>query len=350
MDTRIHVSASAEQRVGVYSALTDLLREFGVDPAPLLAEVGLTAHRLAHPDDRIPFSTVGRTLACAARATGCDHFGLLLGQRATLAHLGILAQIARSSPTFGEALRNFTVHQHLYSDGGAVYLFEDGAVASFGYAIYHPGTEGHNQIYDLAIAHIQSGLSELLGEPFRPHEILLSRHGPADLGPYHRALPIAPRFDAARTEMRFDTDLLERPLPGADPARLRALTVQLEAAGRHNLLNRLRRTLRLQLLHGDTTGDHAAQMLALHRRTLNRRLKRRGTTFQDVLDEVRFETARHLLQLTRIPLPQVALCLGYSNVSSFTRAFHRWAGDTPARFRARGSAKPQHESPSPPVS
>jgi AraC-like DNA-binding protein len=328
----------AEQRVGIYTALIGLLQESGVDALSVLAQEGLSPRLLADPDGRIPFATAGRLLAASARATGRDHFGLLLGQRASLSYLGILAQVASNSPTLGAALRNFTVHHHLYSDGGVVYLFEDDGVVSFGYAIYHPGIEGAEQIYDAAVGQILGGISELIGMPLRPREILLSRRAPTDPAPYRRVLPVMPTFDAGRTEVRFDAGLMSMEVPGAEPARLRALTALLETAGRHNLTNRLRRTLRIQLLHGDTAGDHAAQMLDLHRRTLNRRLRRCGTTFQDVLDRVRFDTARHLLHLTNMPLPQIAASLGYVNVSSFTRAFGRWSGDTPARFRARAKA------------
>jgi AraC-like DNA-binding protein len=328
----------AEQRVGIYTALIGLLQESGVDALSVLAQEGLSPRLLADPDGRIPFATAGRLLAASARATGRDHFGLLLGQRASLSYLGILAQVASNSPTLGAALRNFTVHHHLYSDGGVVYLFEDDGVVSFGYAIYHPGIEGAEQIYDAAVGQILGGISELIGMPLRPREILLSRRAPPDPAPYRRVLPVMPTFDAGRTEIRFDAGLMSMEVPGAEPARLRALTALLETAGRHNLTNRLRRTLRIQLLHGDTAGDHAAQMLDLHRRTLNRRLRRCGTTFQDVLDRVRFDTARHLLHLTNMPLPQIAASLGYVNVSSFTRAFGRWSGDTPARFRARAKA------------
>lgn len=332
------VGGEAEQRVGVFVALAGLLSEFQVDPVPLLAAHGLVHESLADPDARVPYAAIGALLATCAERTGCDHFGLLLGQRASLSYLGILAEIARNSPTVGEALCAFSVNQHLYSGGGAVYLFQDGDEITFGYAIYHTGLRGCEQIHDLAMAQILTGVRELCGGQFQPRVIELSRRAPADAAPYQRAFPVPVVFECVNSAMRFGADVMQRPIADADPARLRELLTLLEAAGRHNLLNRLRRTLRIQLLRGDTTGDHAAQMLELHRRTLNRRLMRRGTTFQNVLDQVRFDAARHLLHLTRIPVPRIASSLGYSNASSFTRAFRRWSGETPARYRAAPAA------------
>jgi len=69
-----------------------------------------------------------------------------------------------------------------------------------------------------------------------------------------------------------------------------------------------------------------AELLSMHRRTLNRRLDACGTTFQTLVEEVRFGIARQLLEDTDLPLSQVAATVGYSDVSAFTRAFRRWSG------------------------
>ena len=78
-----------------------------------------------------------------------------------------------------------------------------------------------------------------------------------------------------------------------------------------------------------------AQTLSLHRRTLSRRLRAQGTTFQAVLDEVRLEAARQLLQGTRTPIEEIAAALCYADVSAFTRAFRRWTGAAPGEWRRR---------------
>jgi len=127
--------------------------------------------------------------------------------------------------------------------------------------------------------------------------------------------------------------MFDRPVPGADPKIRRALEAKIEAATAGDLIVRLHRALRLLLLNGDSSGDDVAQQLALHRRTLNRRLRAQGTTFQKVLDGVRWEVARQLLGSTNILLDDVASATGYADTSAFVRAFHRWSGTTPARWR-----------------
>jgi transcriptional regulator GlxA family with amidase domain len=79
----------------------------------------------------------------------------------------------------------------------------------------------------------------------------------------------------------------------------------------------------------------------MHRRTLNRRLEAQGTTFQNVLDEVRLESARQLLDVTKLPLIEIAASLGYAESSAFSRAFRRWSGDAPSRRRLVGRTEPE---------
>jgi AraC-like DNA-binding protein len=93
------------------------------------------------------------------------------------------------------------------------------------------------------------------------------------------------------------------------------------------------RGLRRLMLENRHSGDDLAQLLAMHRRTLNRRLKAEGITFQRVLDEVRFEIARDLLANSNVHLDDVAATLGYAAVTPFMRTFRRWSGTTPGQWR-----------------
>jgi AraC-like DNA-binding protein len=91
-------------------------------------------------------------------------------------------------------------------------------------------------------------------------------------------------------------------------------------------------------IDGKGFGADVAQVLAMHLRTLNRRLRDQRTTFQDVLDRVRFAVANELLEDAAAPLPRIAAALGYSEAASFVRAFRRWTGVTPGAWRR--SARP----------
>ena len=104
-------------------------------------------------------------------------------------------------------------------------------------------------------------------------------------------------------------------------------------APRNDLVAALRRFVRTALAKGMVSGDEAAKSLHLHRRTLHRRLRTQGTTFQRVLDDVRFEVACKLLADAAHPMSEVAAQLGYAEPSAFGRAFRRWSGTSPLRWR-----------------
>lgn len=106
-------------------------------------------------------------------------------------------------------------------------------------------------------------------------------------------------------------------------------------SARTGIVRELQRALRARVLDGNCTADGIAASLAIHRRTLNRCLQREGTTFRAVLDRVRFEVARELLRDTNREIEDVARALGYAEPSAFTRAFRRWAGMPPSRWRTR---------------
>ena len=329
----------AGQRVGPLVTLPDLLRQFDVDAVDVLAACHLPADALASPDQHIPFAALGALLAMSATFSHCEHFALLLGSQHGLETLGPVGELSRHAPTVGDALRSFVVHHHLNSRGGVVFLTVDGSTATLGYTIYDASTFGAEYVHDGIAAMMLRVLRDLTEPGWRPHEVLLARRQPAGLAAYRRFFPARVSFDAEFTGLRFERAALARPVPGADATTFRVAERQVAAAGRRSLVNDLKRVLRVEMLRGATSASHVAQILMLHQRTLNRRLSDCGTTFQQLLDEVRYDSARHLLHLTQIPMAQIAASLGYAEAASFTRAFRRWSGTTPALFRAQHGPK-----------
>ncbi len=327
-----------EQRVSALAVVPDLLRELGEDPAEVIASAGLPAGVLDDDENRIPYAAVGRLLrGCVAR-TGCPHFGLLAGQRAGLAYMGLVGKLMRHSPTVGAALRTLVVYHGLNSQGGLIFLSEQTGVAALGYAIYQKDVQAVEQICDGVIAMALSGMRELCGPNWAPERVLFSRAKPGDVLPYRRFFRAPCRFDSEHTALLFPTHWLERPLADSDPELLRTLEEQAHARAGINLIARLQRALRTLLISGGTSGDEVASSLEMHRRTFNRRLRALGTTFQAILDQVRFAISCQLLDSSDIALTEIAASLGYAEASAFSRAFRRWSGKTP--FQRRRAARP----------
>ena len=79
--------------------------------------------------------------------------------------------------------------------------------------------------------------------------------------------------------------------------------------------------------------EDVARRLAMSERTLHRRLSERGLTFKSLVDSTRRHVAENLLRDSRYTATEVAFLTGFSEQSAFTRAFRRWAGQTPRSFR-----------------
>jgi AraC-like DNA-binding protein len=321
------------QRVGAFVALPQLIRQLGGNPATVLAGAGIDPGDLDHPDSKVPYATFVNVLAIAAEATGCPHFGLLAGRLFRLSQLGTLGELMRHSGTVGRALDALTVYQHINSEGGLAFVLKRGDFVDLGYAMYHPTTLGAAQMYDAVLAAAMNFMMELCGPTWRPYEVFLAHAKPHDIAQHRAFFKVAPRFDAEFCALRFHAGDLALAVDGADSASYRRAESLARRAGPPDFLQQVYRGLRRLMLENRHSGDDLAQALAMHRRTLNRRLKAEGTTFQRVLDDVRFEVARDLLSNPNVRLDDVAATLGYAAVTPFMRTFRSWSGTTPGQWR-----------------
>jgi AraC-like DNA-binding protein len=318
--------------VGIPQLLRDLVRE----PTAVFVAARVDPHLLDDPENVISFSEVGRLLDTCARAADCPHFGLLLGERTGLECLGLVGMLARHSPALKQALHNIVLHLHLHDRGAAPTLSVSDGEARLGYTIYQPDVMATAQIYDLALAIGYNILRTLCGASWRPRYVDLSHAKPRDLAAYRRVFGVTPFFHAEDTALVFPADWLAQPVPGADPALYRALqerVAELSATFYGDLPAQVRRIVCNLLRCGSGSLESAANVLSMHPRTLNRRLQRSGTTYRQLREECHHAFACQLLLDTELPIAEIAARLHYANAPTFTRAFYRWSGSSPAAWR-----------------
>ncbi len=332
-------TAPADSGLIILTALgtvPDILREHGVDPSEVLALAGLDPRGLAEPARAISYAAMGRLLSHCVALSGCPHFGLLAGARLELSALGAVGFLVQHSPDVGTGLRNLIAFMHQDQHGGVPTLATDGEEARLGYLIYQPDVESVEQIWDGALANCANILRALCGPELRPREIALERAPPADPQAYRRIFGAPVRFDAGENYIAFSADWLTQPVPNADAMLYRVLLHQVEErqpGGAAGFPAALRGVIRTLLITGRCSADEAATLFGFHRRTLHRRLKAEGLTFEGLVEAVRFELAQELLGGTRNPFSQIAATLGYADSTAFSRAFRRWSGTTPGRWR-----------------
>jgi AraC-like DNA-binding protein len=331
----------AAGHVGIAREIPAVLRELGVEPDGLIAAAGFDPALLDDAENALSLGELGHLLAVCARRTACSHFGLLVGARASASCFGIVGLLMQHSGTVGVALGNFVEHVHLYERGTAPALEVRDGTAMLRHANQAPDKEGAIHVVDAALAATFRIMRGLCGPDWSPIEILVP-HVPTGTSAPFRDLFRAPiRFgqgDAAAVV--FSASWLDHLVAGADPAFCRLLDRQvreLESRDAEDFAGQLRRSLRTALLSKKCTAEGAAQLFSMHRRTMSRRLRAEGQSFQQVVDEVRYDLARGLLEVSSTPLSEVTAALGYSEASAFTRAFKRWSGQNPSAWRVGNS-------------
>jgi AraC-like DNA-binding protein len=335
-------------RVAPLRHIPEVLSAFGLPIEPLFDDVGLPRNVFTRPENTVPVEAIAQLLALCAERAKCPHFGLLAGQKAMPASLGLIGLSMLHSINVGAALRGLILTLHLNGRAVVPALVVRDDMAVFSLSLYGDFTVGAQQVADFTIAIACTLMRAMCGPKWVPGEVLFSHRAPGDRRPYSRFFKAPLRFGADHTALVFPSSWLAHCVPGASRDMRKTLhqgIAVLLSQQDFDLLTKVRRALFALIVQDDVSVGGVATMLGMHRRTLNRRLAEQGTTIAKVLNEVRFQLARQLLSETELPFVEIAATLNYTDASTFTRAFRVWSGTTPTLWRA-GSRGRYQERPS----
>ncbi len=322
-------------RLGVGVTIPPLLKSFGIEPGAFLRDRGLDLGTFDDPDHLVAYAALAALASDAADATECEHFGLLVGRAADLRTLGGLGGEAARAPTVGTALRLITARLDAHNRG-AIIAVDEAEDASLSYSVIDPDVVSAQTVIDGGMAVAMRVMTEFCGPSFAPFLVCLPRRPPRDRRPYDRAFRCRVSFDAPTARMHFDRLWLSRPLHRRVPAPCPHDDGRLPPIAQADLVARVIVEIGRRLAAGiDVSADSVAQALGRSRRTLHRDLAKNSTTYHSISDQVRFAFAKRLLHDTEMSLTEIAVELGYSELSAFTRAFARSFGTCPSNWRER---------------
>ncbi len=324
-------------RIAPLGAVPALLREFGIEPEPLLRAHGIkNTKAFKDPEATMPFAMAGRLLKTCAERTLCPHFGLLVGQRADTSVLGSVGLLLRNAPDVITALNELVTNLDLHDRGATCFLDISGNDAFLGYEVYVHGVAGTDQVSDLAMAAGWNIMRTLCGPTWLPSEVRLRHEHPLDIEPYRRYFNAPLKFNAEHSSLVFPASWLPQPTQLADLG-LRQIFLsriqEMRAYADQSFREQAHKMLVMLLGQQRCTREQLAKQFAMHPRTLNRRLKDAGTSFRELHGEACHEMARQLLRDTRRNFSSIANLLGYSEESAFSRAFSKWEGMSPTKWR-----------------
>lgn len=324
-------------------ALLAACERLGLDTAALLEAAGLTAAQVQDPEGRIPGAAV-RTLWLAAQARSADPgLGVRAAQAVPFGAYRVIDFLAASAPTVGEGLVRVARYFPLINSGVELQLHADAAERRV--ALVSPGAigglPGAYVEYALAVTYLHCRRASGFDWPLL--RVDLAGAAPSSTAEHVQVFGCPVRFGRPHDQLVIAARTWDLPSHNASTDLLRTLEEHaqrvLAALRAEELEARVIRILVEELRGGDPSLDHVARRVGLSPRTLQRRLQLEGVSFADVLDRTRRDFADCYVKEATLALTEIAYLLGFSEQSAFTRAFQRWYGVSPSRYR-EGAAAP----------
>ncbi|MDC0722416.1 AraC family transcriptional regulator [Nannocystis bainbridge] len=314
----------------------------GADAAAIVREAGIDPSALTDPDARVPLGPHLKMWEILSRRGD----GLQIGARLGIAGLGVIGYAMQHEATVGDALAwQQRVGAVLYP--GLVPQLERRRDAAGDYVVFvRAMVPAFAQLREPVLAQaasIVTMMGGIAGAGTRAAFVALPLSRPAEPREVeaHFACPVA--WDAPLLQIGFAAEILEVPLPRADPQlfgylarRTESMLAQLPADA--SWADRVRREIGAALAEGEPRLQAVAKRLGVSERTLHRRLLDEQTNFAGLVEEARHARAVHLLADRSLSASEVAVLLGYAEPAPFFRAFKRWTGETPQGWRRRGEA------------
>ena len=313
----------------------------------LLAEQGISKTRLLENTDLEGFDLSKAQLFNAAQAdeicgkaialSGDRLLGIKLGTKLDMVSLGILGYALMTSATVDDVLKLLVRYKRALLPSMRIELISgDGSVELRSAAPHLP--QVLEQFYKEALyAGLVTNLNLLTDNHGASAILELDCGEPEDRGLYESVFGVNIRFNSNRCGLTFDAESLAVAISTSDPVAQDVFRRECDRIlANDNYSGAVsERVVQLLLLSRSEfpTAAVMAQQMHMSESTLQRRLAKEGTRFQQLLDQVRYRLALEYLQGTDLSASEIAALLGFNNSANFRRSFKRWSGTTPLKIR-----------------
>lgn len=258
-------------------------------------------------------------------------------------HLGVMGAVFLACENLGAALKRLERYQRLIFDTVPMVTMSGQESVVLEWDTYENRTS--RMVDEVGLAVIVQFCRGVTRVPISPLQVEFTHKGPQDIRPYEEFFCGPVRFQSKKLALHVRPELLQAPLKTSDPGLIRVLDQYVESLlpqlpPEEFLLTQLHQAIASLLREGEPSIHVVSQKMGRHSRTLQRQLKEEGTTFRDELQSVRHKLAELYLSDQRLQVVDVAMLLGFSEHSAFTRSFRKWSGKTPADFREERLGEP----------
>jgi AraC-like DNA-binding protein len=324
------------------AALVGVLGESGVPADTVLQGSDIAAGALLAPDTRISYRQIVAVFSNAARLAPNPALALQAGLRMHFAAYGVVGYAVLSSMTHASGAALAIKYSRLVGPLSDIDLEQQGDTAVWVYEpiFWHdPGEALYRLATELHMASHITVLSNLYGPAIRISGLRLAYAEPAHVQAYQAIFQCPLQFGQPRNELRYDLHHMDEPMAFSNAVTNAAVEAMCErhlAEVSHStgLAAQVQRCL---IEHPGRFPDVNAMAteLAMHPRMLRRRLALEGSSYRQILAEVRRSLALSYLRQTALTHEEIASRLGYSDSANFRHAFIRWTGKNPSAFRGK---------------
>ena len=331
--------------VSVAATLVSAIESYGIDYRSVLIEAGLDPDAVYKPSERITSLQFKKLWEIALRESGDPCFGLTCAayiQPSSLHGLG-LSWIA--SHTLKEGLERVIRFQKILATESALALRE----TDDGYCIYDTISQKDDPfgfpaaVYDSFVAIVFRICTIMMGPDIRPSRVCVEHAAPACAERFTEYFGIPVEFSATGNSIEFSRNTAELASSSANPELTRIndqiVIDYLNQFDKDDIVTKTRTYIIDHLPSGIPRQADIARDLNMSLRSFQRKLSEVGTSYSDVLQQVRHDMACHYLLSPNYQVLQVAYVLGFSDPSNFSRAFRRWTGLTPNQYRQHNPDK-----------
>jgi AraC-like DNA-binding protein len=317
-------------------ALWRQLEGYGIDPEPLFRAQGIDPDALYDAGARVPLDRYQRLDLRAAELSGDPYFGLRGAEYFRPAHLGPLGFAWLASSSLRTAFERLSRYARVIQEKLTVDLSED---ANYFYVRVDPHIPVLNEAIreDGQLAALVKFCRIIASRNFNPARVCFKQPQPPETA-YHYELFRCPiEFETADTMLVLRLADVDKRLTGSNDqlARLNEHIVvkYLAHSAKQDIVNRAKAAIIDGLASGGVTENSVAEALHMTPRNLHRKLQKESTSFKLLLTEVRQDLARQYIQDRSKTLTEISYLLGFSEASSFSRAYKNWTGHAPSEAR-----------------
>jgi AraC-like DNA-binding protein len=308
----------------------------GIATDQVFTQAGIALSEIVNAQERTPYAAQNAFWNALERITDDPDIGLHLSEFMPVFRGQVLEYLFFSSRNFGEGLKRSLAYQRLLTDVTATRLV---VTPQHCYLADQTDSSPQRHFGECLTAGVLKFFRHVTDGQFKPTAVHFMHVEGAAPGEYERVYGCPATLGCSEGRLYFNREVLDHVIWQAEPSLLRLhekmANEKLAELQRNDLVASVSRAIGQGLESGAITLDAVARHLGMPERRLRSQLTEADTSFNQILMDYRSRLARRLLARTRESIEQIVYLTGFSDPSTFYRAFKRWTGETPLEYRQR---------------